>query len=439
MFVCVRVGGVEVRHSQVEERNRYRFAILASVILVRSCIGLIWASAGPLLPLIMNAFGISRGTAGWFASAAPLTIALVSLPLAIIGARYSLKKTFAVGAVLQAGGLLVPFASNYPLVIVTRVIFAVGTAITVPVATAIATEWFSSRKLPTINGAMMSFINMGNALAYFLTVPLAVAISWKAPMAIYGAVALTCALAWIVFGKDRPRAARVTGASGMPEAEAEEKVSFGKVLAGRSTLLLAFATMGSWCLGNSIGSWLPGYYNEVFGMPLQKASAIMAVITVGGTAACLAGGFLTVRIGLRKPFLILSGFLFGLSALSADMFNNLVIIYISVTLFGVFGNLHNPSLFTIPMELPKTPLRSGVIIFSVMQCGGNLGNFIGPLLVGYLVDLTGSYLPGFLSAIVVSFSLLIAGLLLPETGPKGKTVTRTLRAHVRTAQSTASH
>ena len=54
-----------------------------------------------------------------------------------------------------------------------------------------------------------------------------------------------------------------------------------------------------------------------------------------------------------------------------------------------------------------------------MQSGGNLGNFVGPLLVGYLADVTGSYLPGFFTAASFSLTLLVAGLLLPETGPKG--------------------
>jgi MFS transporter, CP family, cyanate transporter len=405
----------------VEDNNRYRFVIQTLVILVRSCIGIIWASAGPLLPLIMGAYGISRGSAGWFASAAPLTIAAVSLPFAVISARFSLKKTFAVGALLQAGGILTPFATNYPLLIVTRILFAVGTAIVVPVATAISTEWFSSRKLPALNSVMMSFINLGNAIAYFLTVPLAVLVSWKAPITIYGAFALTCALAWIVLGKDRPRRVKVTPVSGVTtEVEPEHTLSFKQVLTRRSTLLLGLATLGCWCLGNSVGSWLPSYYNEVFDMPLQKASSIMSIITAGGTVACLAGGFLTVRIGKRKPFLVLSGIFFGLSALCAILINNSVSIYISVALFGVFGNLHNPSLFTIPMELPDTPLRSGIAIFSVMQCGGNLGNFVGPLMVGYISDATGSYLPGFVLAVVASYSLLVAGLLLPETGPQAR-------------------
>jgi len=48
----------------VQSNTRYRFVYRTLAILVLSCIGLIWASAGPLLPLIMNAYGINRGAAG---------------------------------------------------------------------------------------------------------------------------------------------------------------------------------------------------------------------------------------------------------------------------------------------------------------------------------------------------------------------------------------
>lgn len=404
----------------MEDKNRYRFVIQSTVILVRCCVGLIWASAGPLLPLIMQAYGLSRGSAGWFASAAPITIAVVSLPVGIIGARLSLKKTFAIGAFLQAGGILAPFATGYLPLVLTRVCFAIGTAITVPVATAIAAEWFTSRELPLVNGITMSFVTLGNAIAFIATVPIATVLSWTAPITIYGAFALTCATAWAVLGRDRPKVRTITEVTLSPVLEARPDLSFKQVITHRSTILLTLAVMGSWALGNSIGSWLPNYYLEVFKMPLEKASSILAVATVGGALACIAGGILPMRLGRRKPFLIVSGVFTGLSALSAVLFNNPVIIYLSVALFGIFGNLQAPSLFTIPMELPDMSLRSGVIVVSVMQVGGNLGNFISPLIVGYLADITGSYLPGFITFSVISLSLLVAGLLLPETGPKAR-------------------
>jgi MFS family permease len=370
----------------------------------------------------MQAYDLSRGSAGWFASAAPITIAVVSLPLSIICARYSLKWTFAIGAFLQAGGILALFATNYLPLILTRVCFAAGTAITVPVATAIFAEWFTSRKLPIVNGVMMSFVTLGNAIAFIATVPIATVISWSAPITIYGAVAVTCATAWAVLGKDRSKVHKKTGVNVNPVFKEQPDLSLKQILTNRSTILLTFAVTSSWALGNAIGSWLPNYYHEVFRMPLEKASSILAIATVGGALACIAGGILPMRLGRRKPFLIISGIFTGLSALSAVLFNNTTIIYLSIALFGIFGNLQAPSLFTIPMELPDMSLRSGVIVIFVMQVGGNLGNFISPLIVGYLADITGSYLPGFIAFSVISFSVVIAGFLLPETGPKSSKV-----------------
>jgi MFS family permease len=403
----------------LENKNRYRFIIQALIILVRSSIGLIWACAGPLLSLIMQEYGINRGTAGWFASSTPLVIAIVSIPAGIVLSRFSLKKTFAFGALLQAAGILTPFCNSYATLLLTRVCFAAGTAITVPVAVSIAAEWFTARELPVINGLTLSFTSLGNTVAYLATVPIVTALSWKAPLTIYGAVALTSAVAWIIFGKDRHRPEEPAVVS-VPVVQPKIESSMWRVITRKPTILLAVAVMGTWCLGNAIGAWLPTYYNEVFHMSLGKASAIFAICTIVGAASNILSGILCSRIGLRKPFLIVPGIFLGISALCSFLFNNDVVIYISMAFFGLFSNIQNPALFTIPMEIPGLSPRQGAIVLYVMQAGGNFGNVVGPLLVGYLTDITGSYLPGFIICTVLSLGLLLTGLLIPETGPRAK-------------------
>ena len=368
----------------------------------------------------MKEYGISRGTAGWFASSAPLTVALSAVPLGVILSRFGLKKAFAIGGLLQAAGLLAPFCTSYLPLVLTRVCFAAGTGMATSLATAITAEWFTDRELPLWNGISLSFVNLGNAVAFVATVPIAMALSWKAPIVTYSAVALTSVTAWIIFGRDRQKAAPVSEAPGTPASETKAELTFRQAITQRSTLLLALAVMGNWCLGNAMGSWLPTYYHEVFKMSLEKASSITAIITVAGTAACIFGGIVSTRIGLRRPFIIIPGIFMGISAISALSFNNPALISLTVACFGVFCNLQTPTLFTIPMELKNSSPRTGVLIINAMQVGGTLGAFIGPLIVGYLADATGSYLPGFIICAVVSLSLLVAGLLLPETGPKAR-------------------
>jgi MFS transporter, NNP family, nitrate/nitrite transporter len=368
----------------------------------------------------MSEFDISRGTVSWFASSAPLTVAIFAAPLGIYLTRFSLKKTFVIGAFLQGAGILAPFCINYPSLLLTRALFALGTTLTVPVATAIAAEWFTSREMPLVNGFAMSFNNLGNALAYLATVPIATFISWKAPMVAYGAFAVTCATAWLIFGRDRK-----TGGIAREGIQPQDRVkipqiSIKQVLSQRSTILLALATMGSWSLSNAIGSWLPTYYHEVFKMPLEGASSITAIITGAGVFASVFGGMLSMRLGVRRPFLIIPGIFMGLAAMSSLLFNNLVSICFSVAFFGIFSNVKNAILYTIPMELPNTSKVTGSVIISVFLAAGNFGNFMGPLIVGYLTDTTGSYLPGFIICSVFSLALVVAGLMLPETGPRAR-------------------
>ncbi len=72
------------------------------------------------------------------------------------------------------------------------------------------------------------------------------------------------------------------------------------------------------------------------------------------------------------------------------------------------------------MELPGVTPRTGAIVLALALGVGNVGGFAGPLIVGYLADLTGSYMPGLIICCALSLSLFAGGVLLPETGPRGK-------------------
>jgi MFS family permease len=412
----------------VKHNNRYRFVVQSLLILNRGCISLIYSLAGPLIPLIMQEFGINRGAAGWFASATPLTVAIVAVPIAILGARYSLKKTFAVGALLQAAGIFIPFVHTYSLLILTRVVFACGTAIMVPAASAISAEWFKSRELTMVNGITVSYTNLTGALAFLITVPIALALSWRAPVVIYAFFGLTCAIAWMIFGKQRNKERVILKAIDHSASEARPERSVRQALTQKSTFLIALAVMGSWGLAGAMGAWLPTYYHQVFNMPLQKASSIAAITMGTGIVISIVGGILPQRLGRRKPFLIIPGVFMGLTALCSVLFNNTAVIIVMIILFGIFSGLQIPTLYTLPFELPGATPRTGIAVMFALQCGGNFGNFLGPLITGYLADLTGSYLPGFIVFAVFSLSLLVAGLLLPETGPAAKKMAMTPEA-----------
>jgi MFS transporter, NNP family, nitrate/nitrite transporter len=393
--------------------SRYRYVIQAHVCLVRLFSGGIWATAGPLLPFITSAYGLTSGSAAWFASISPLAIIILTAPLGLIASRVSPKKFFAFGALLQAAGLFAPLCHAYVPLLITRGLFALGAGITFPLIPAMAADWFPARQVPLVNGITLSFNSMGNAMAFLFTVPLARATAWDTTITIYSAGALLVAVSWLIFGKDRKRDKIDIPVDALPDNRPQ--LTLRQALTRRSTVLMSLATLGCWGLGNSLGAWLPTYYNQVFHMPLEKASTIVATITLVGIFASIAGGFLPTYFRRRKPFLIIPGLLLGPFAMMCVFFNNLVVIYLCIACYGVLNAIYGPTLFTIPFEIYKDSPRTAAMVAFTVQISGNIGNFIAPLMVGYLNDATGSFLPGFVISAVLSLFMLLAGLLLPET------------------------
>lgn len=404
--------------------SRYRFVIASLVFLVRAAVGINWGSLGPLLSLIMREYGVSRGTVSWAVSITPIMMTTFAVPSGIIAAKFGIKRAFALGALLLASGILVPFCQSFPLLLVLRAIFGIGTAITIPLSGGVLAQWFSSRELPVANGFNQGSTSVGNAIAFFATVPLATAFSWETTMFLYALIALLFAFTWQMLGRER---ARPNTPGSDPPARPEKpgvteapSMTISDALKQKATFLLALSVLGPFCLFNAVSSWLPTYYHEVFGMPLATASYVTALFTLFGIPACILGGILPMRTGLRRPLMIICGSLFWLAALGCFMVNNPILIYISIALFGVLGVIYTPSVFTIPMELPGMTPRTGAVVLSLALAVGNFGGFLGPLFVGYLADLTGSYVPGLLVCCAFSLTLLIGGLLLPETGPKAR-------------------
>lgn len=61
------------------------------------------------------------------------------------------------------------------------------------------------------------------------------------------------------------------------------------------------------------------------------------------------------------------------------------------------------------------------VVWAMVFALGGLFSFISPPLVGFIRDQTGSFTPGLVAGALVSLTLALAGLLLPETGPRVRT------------------
>ena len=387
--------------------SRYRFVIGGLTVLLNLSFGLSFPAVAPVMPLILAEYGISRGMAGLLTGSVILMMSAFAIPAGMLVGRVGLKKLIGVGWFMAAAPALSFLADGFPALLAMRMMFGLSLAVILPAFGPLLMQWFRPRELPLINGLNLAMTAVGIALSTFITAPLAEAVGWRTVLSIYGAVALVGAFLWMGL-------ARVQ----LP-VQSGGRLSLGEmwsVLRDRTTLLLAFADAGPFAQYIALTTWLPTFYYEVHGMSLNAAGSAVGLVPLVGVAALIVAGVLSMRVVRRRPFLILSGVVGGLAGSATFLLAGSAAIYPALLLLGFGAWFYLPILFTIPMEVPDAvPERVSLVLATIGTLGGFL-SFVAPLAVGILTDVLGSYIPGFVIFAVLSWSLVIAGVMLTETG-----------------------
>ncbi|MBI1986986.1 MAG: MFS transporter [Nitrospinae bacterium] len=213
---------------------------------------------------------------------------------------------------------------------------------------------------------------------------------------------------WVSAGeKERLREAleqdEVTNA---PAAGQAQKASFGENLrqlvgdwAFWLLALLAFLTTSFYFAGMT---WLPGYLAKERGYTVMKTGIYLVLPYLGSIAGGIACGYLGDRSGRRS--LVGAAFCaLGCPALiGAVWVESLtgVVVLLTIALFFAIGALN--SLVTLIYDL--FPLESfGTRVGLLGGLGGGLSGVISPLLIGFLLDVTGSFFWGF--TVIALFTL----------------------------------
>ena len=149
-------------------------------------------------------------------------------------------------------------------------------------------------------------------------------------------------------------------------------------------------------------------------MSLSKAGLVVGLLPLAGALSLLLAGSIALRVERRKPFLIIPGALVGFAGFGSFMAGDNPMLYVMVGLLGFCSWFYLPILFTIPMELPGASQQQLPLVWAMLMTSGSAVSFIAPTVVGSSTDILGTYLPGFSLWAVLSFGLLIGGLLLPE-------------------------
>lgn len=391
----------------------YRFLIESLLFAGYFVFGLSWIGYSPFLHEFQTEYALSHSQAGLLISSVSFAKIFVPFVAGGLAARLGVHRALLLGMVGICASLFTPFAPGYYSLLVSRFVFGIGGAIVVTLFGSAILQWFPPKERPLVNGINGVAVNTGITLSLFLTVPLAERFGRTEALTSYALASVLLAAGWWIFGRDSGASA-ATGT-----APASDRYS--NVLRAKETWILAIGFAGPLSIYLVFNTWLPAFYHQVLGLTRAQGAQITGLANFVGIPAAIVGGILTRRAGARKPFIWGSGIVLSLSAFGLFLVQDLTWLTVSAVVFGVSLFLPAAPLTTLAMELPgMTPVRFGMVM-GVFFGVSYIVAFFAPIITGALRDATGSFEPGFILFSAFCWTLVGAGLLLPETGPSAKT------------------
>ena len=394
---------------------RYRWVIIAQVIVQQQMGPFIFGMMGILLPSMQHELGFSGIQAGWLGSARSAGNLLV-LVASIYLVRFSPIKTFNGFSVLLAGSLLIGvFAPNFWVLLASMAIYSVGVSWGQIPMNMIRQQWIPPRETATVMGIILSFSAVVLMLGLIL-IPIAIRfVSWRVIFAANCVILLSVALCWHFTAYERisPTYAEARRTDrGLGAAR--------NILRRREFYLLGLATLGGATTFMTFMLFLPTYYVTERGLSLQVAGIIIAMIQVGGLSVNLLAGVISDRLGLRKPLIWPSGIV--LPFLWFLMLAPLPPVALGVVgfLVGAAAWMPFPVLQTIPLELPGLTPADRAVGQALQFTVQTTGQLVAPVVVGLIAAATMSYHAALLPLIFPPVLFALTMLFLPETGPRSR-------------------
>jgi ACS family tartrate transporter-like MFS transporter len=351
---------------------------------------------------------------------------LLEIPGALIAERWSARRWIA--RIMVSWGMLtilLAFIHSARQLYVVRFLVGAGEAGFFPAVIVYLTHWFRvtdrAKAVAAFYAAMPLSYVVGSPLAGLLLGLSWLGLrGWRWLFILEGIPAILLGIIALFYLTDWPQQAQWLNPDERnwiisklsEEKESKQKArsyTIWQALRQRDVILLTacyfFATTGNY----GIGFWLPSFIKRLSGESDTKVTLLAALPYLAGLLVQQLNGWHSDRTGERRwhaaiPLLLSGFFLFMAIRMGSNVFLSMLFF---VGVGGAYFGFH-PAFWPVPTEFLTESAAAASI--GLINSVGNLGGFVGPFIVGYLLTRTRSFSAG-LSFLVGSF-LLSAILML---------------------------
>ena len=366
----------------------YAWMILSVVYLASVIAAFNQFKIPPLMPVLMQAYQIDLTQAGLLMSIIAMIGLVLALPTGIILQRLGSKATIFIAlGLMTSGAVFGALSGSFVSLLMSRILEGIGIGLIGVAAPATIAMWFPPERQGTPMGIWATWVPVGSVAAYNLAPVLAPTLGWGAVWWIGAGIAL---LMMILSGFLITQPPALESA----RSPAQETPGLREVLSNSSIWLLAleFACFNLALVG--VATYYPTFLNQVRGYPLGEAAFVSSITTILVLFSAPAAGWLSDRIGSRRLLLSLPFLAVAVSLIFPFRVTGWQIIAVMAVQGLLVGAIPTATFAAAP-EVMRKPAWAGLGL-AVVLIGQNLGQLLGPILFGAIVERSGWMTAGYL-------------------------------------------
>ncbi len=395
--------------------NKDQKSIAYGKVITTACFSIqavgvgIYISYGVFFNPLMDEFGWPRAAISGASSAAFFVMGLFGILIGRLNDKFGPRILMSIAAVFFGLGfcLMSQVTTLFQLYLIFGLIFGIGLSSVDVIALSTIARWFAQKR-----GKMTGLVKVGTGAGQF-TFPilasfLIAGFGWKNAFIFMGSFSFIFLLFIAQFLRRDPETISHGYASTPKELSTSQNQgsSFSKAIKTPEMWLISMVNLLLvFCLMSILIHIVP--YARDIGISPHKAAGVLSTIGAVSMAGRFISGIAIDRVGSKKIMIICFGFLI-ISLLWLIKADALWKLYGFACIYGIAHGGFFTAISPIIVEL--FGIRSHGSLFGTVVFFGTTGGAIGPILTGYIFDMTQSYIAAFWLILIISCSAF--GLLL---------------------------
>ena len=378
-------------------------------------------------PTLMTLYHLSPQTMGYILSGWNWSYTAGLPILGPVVDRFGAWIVMGLGSVVWGvSTIALPLASAATSLFLLRMIFGLGHSMLISAGASAISRGFSVKERTRAVAIAFAGNQVGLAICATVAAFILAHLGWQAVFYSIGGASLLLTLAWFGLYPDK----RIGRQAAAPGTGNRQRISWLSLLRYRSTWGIAFGQMGYLYAYFFFVSWLPGYLVLERKMTLLQSGIASALPFWAGMLGTLGGGWLGDYLIQRGVTTTVS----RKSIIGAGLTASTVLVlaaafveqsWLAVTLLTLsVGSLRlaTGSANSLPIDLAP-PAAVGSLT-SIQNFFGNVGGLLAPIVTGFIVSVTGSFVISLVVAGGMAFFGAVSYVFIMGNLEKGPT-TRT--------------